>query len=88
MSKHFKKIAIAFIAVLLFALNASAKDSGGKASRKIDIDLTRMSSTMVYAQVNQMVTEPVKITIIGDFEMAEDGEDAYPVIRNAKLSNE
>ncbi len=121
MSKHFKKTAIAFIAVLLFALNASAKDPGGKASRKIDIDLTRMSSTMVYAQVNQMVTEPVKfigkrirmkgvfssyydqetkkryygcvieggkITIIGDFEMAEDGEDAYPVIRNAKLSNE
>ena len=136
------------IAVLLLALNASAKDSGGNAPKKIDIDLTRMSGTMVYAQVYQMVTHPSKyvgkrikmkgvfssyyddvvkkrfygcviadalaccsqglafelaksrkypeefpdegetITIIGDFEMAEDGEDAYPVIRNAKLSNE
>lgn len=133
MSKYFKKTAIVFIAVLLLALNASAKDSGGNTSKKIDIDLTRMSSTMVYAQVYKMVTEPVKfigkrirmkgvfssyydyetkkrfygcviadalaccsqglafepakdrkfpddgekITIIGDFEMAEDGDDAY-----------
>lgn len=148
MSKYFKKTAIVFIAVLLLALNASAKDSGGNTSKKIDIDLTRMSSTMVYAQVYKMVTEPVKfigkrirmkgvfssyydqeakkrfygcviadalaccsqglafelakerkfpdefpddgekITIIGDFEMAEDGDDAYPIIRNAKMSNE
>ena len=29
MSKHFKKIAIAFIAVLLFALNASAREDLG-----------------------------------------------------------
>lgn len=148
MSNHFKKTAIAFIAVLLLALNASAKDPGRNTAKKIDIDLTRMSSTMVYAQVYKMVTEPVKfigkrirmkgvfssyydqetkkqfygcviadalaccsqglafelakerkfpdefpddgekITIIGDFEMAEDGDDAYPIIRNAKLSNE
>ena len=60
MSKHFTKTAIAFIAVLLFALNASAKDPGRNTSKKIDIDLTRMSSTMVYAQVYKMVTEPVK----------------------------
>ena len=118
---HFRKLTIAFIAVLLFALNASAKDSGGNASKKIDIDLTRMSSTMVYAYVFKMVNEPTKfigkrirmkgvfssyydqetqkryygcvieggkITIIGDFEMAEEGNDAYPVIRNAKMSNE
>ena len=148
MSKHFKKIAIAFIAVFLFALNASAKDPGGNTSQKIDIDLARMSGTMVYAQVYKMETEPVKfigkrirmkgvfssyydqetkkrfygcviadalaccsqglafelakerkfpdefpdegaeITIIGDFEMEEYGDDAYPIIRNAKMSNE
>ena len=148
MSKHFKKIAIAFIAVFLFALNASAKDPGGNTSQKTDIDLARMSGTMVYAQVYKMETEPVKfigkrirmkgvfssyydqetkkrfygcviadalaccsqglafelakerkfpdefpdegekITIIGDFEMEEDGDDAYPIIRNAKMSNE
>ena len=62
MSKYFKKTAIAFIAVLLFALNASAKDSGGNTSKKIDIDLTRMSSTMVYSIVYQMVTDPQKYT--------------------------
>ena len=145
---HFRKLTIAFIAVLLFALNASAKDSGGNASKKIDIDLTRMSSTMVYAYVFKMVNEPTKfigkrirmkgvfssyydqetkkrffgcviadalaccsqglafepakkrkfpdefpdegtkIEITGDFEMAEDGDDAYPIKRNEKMSNE
>ncbi len=148
MSKHFKKTVIVLIAVLLLALSASAKAPSGNAPKKIDIDLTRMSSTMVYAQVYKMVTDPVKfigkrirmkgvfssyydqetkkrfygcviadalaccsqglafelakerkfpdefpdegekITIIGDFEMAEDGDDAYPIIRNAKMSNE
>ena len=148
MSKHFKKTVIVLIAVLLLALSASAKAPSGNAPKKIDIDLTRMSSTMVYAQVYKMVIDPVKfigkrirmkgvfssyydqetkkrfygcviadalaccsqglafelaksrkypeefpdegtqITIIGDFEMAEEGDDAYPVIRNAKMSNE
>ncbi len=149
MSKHLKKTAITFIAVLLLALNASAKDPGRNTSRKIDIDLTRMSSTMVYAQVNQMVTEPVKfigkrirmkgvfssyydqetkrrfygcviadalaccsqglafepakdrkfpddfpdegtsITITGEFDLIkEEDEGSYPIIRNAKMSNE
>jgi hypothetical protein len=60
LSKHFKKTAIALIAVLLLALNASAKDPSGNAPKKIDIDLTRMSGTMVYAQVYQMVTHPGK----------------------------
>lgn len=88
--------------MLLFALNASAKDSGRNTSKKIDINLARMSGTMVYAQVYKMVTEPAKdrkfpddfpdegaeITIIGDFEMEEYGDDAYPIIRNARMSNE
>ena len=134
--------------MFLFALNASAKDPSGNTFKKIDIDLARMSGTMVYAYVFKMVTEPTnfigkrirmngtlssyydqetkkrfygcviadaldccsqglafelakerkfpdefpdeseKISIIGDFEMAEDGDDAYPIIRNAKMSNE
>lgn len=133
------------LALLLACSVALAKESGAK---KIDINLARMSGTMVYAQVYKMVTEPAKfigkrvkmrgvfssyydeetkkrfygcviadalaccsqglafelakerkfpddfpdegaeITIIGDFEMAEEGDDAYPVIRNAKMSNE
>ncbi len=133
------------LSLLLACSVVYAKDPSPK---KIDINLARMSGTMVYAQVYKMVTEPAKfigkrvkmkgvfssyydeetkkrfygcviadalaccsqglafelakarkfpdefpaegaeITIIGDFEMAEEGEDAYPVIRNAKLSNE
>jgi len=51
----------AIIAVLcLFAL-ASSSLAGEKASaNRIDIDLSRMSATMVYSMVFQMVTEPEK----------------------------
>ena len=37
---------------------------------------------------DEFPAEGAEITIIGDFEMAEEGDDAYPVIRNAKMSNE
>lgn len=133
---------------LLLACTVSFAKEPGAAHKKIDINLARMSSTMVYAQVYKMVTEPAKfigkrikmkgifssyydyetkkrfygcviadalaccsqglafepakdrkfpddfpdegaeITIIGDFEMEEYGDDAYPIIRNAKMSNE
>lgn len=130
--------------LLALAVASPAKDPG-----KIDIYLARMSGTMVYAQVYQMVMNPGKyigkrikmkgvfssyydketkkrfygcviadalaccsqglafelakprkypeefpdegseIIIIGDFDyVAEEDEDAYPLIRNAKLSNE
>ena len=43
------------VAVLLALTFSFAGGTG-----KVDIDLTRMSGTMVYAQVFQMVTEPEK----------------------------
>ena len=133
------------LSVLLACVVLFAKDAD---SQKIDINLARMSGTMVYAQVYKMVTEPVKfigkrvkmkgvfssyydeetkkryygcviadalaccsqglafelakerkfpeefpaegaaIIIVGDFEMEEDGDDAFPVIRNAKILKE
>jgi len=49
------------IALLLaFAVVTTAKDPAQDAPRKVDIDLARMSGTMVYAQVYQMVMEPAK----------------------------
>ena len=141
--------ALAILAIIFaLATSAYAKDPT-EAPKKIDINLTRMSSTMVYAQVNQMVTNPAKyvgkrikmkgvfssyydeqekrrffgcviadalaccsqglafelakprkfpdeypsegeqILIIGDFELETDeGGIKYPIIRNAKMSNE
>ena len=133
------------LSVLLACVVLFAKDAD---SQKIDINLARMSGTMVYAQVYKMVTEPVKfigkrvkmkgvfssyydeetkkryygcviadalaccsqglafelakerkfpeefpaegaaIIIVGDFEMEEEGDDAFPVIRNAKILKE
>ena len=133
------------LSVLLACVVSFAKDTD---SQKIDINLARMSGTMVYAQVYKMVTEPVKfigkrvkmkgvfssyydeetkkryygcviadalaccsqglafelaqerkfpeefpaegaaIIIVGDFEMEEEGDDAFPVIRNAKILKE
>ena len=52
MFRHSKIAAPALLAVFLLAVQAFAKP--------VDIDLTRMSSTMVFAQVYNMVTEPVK----------------------------
>ena len=46
------------LAVLLAFAALFAKDPGS--TKKYDIDLTRMSGTMVYAQVNQMVMSPKK----------------------------
>ena len=46
------------LAVLLAFTALFAKDPGS--TKKYDIDLTRMSGTMVYAQVNQMVMSPKK----------------------------
>jgi len=140
MSRHSKIAVPTLLAVFLLAVQAFAKP--------VDIDLTRMSSTMVFAQVYNMVTEPVKfigkrvkmkgvfssyydeetkrrffgcviadalaccsqglafelakerkfpdefpaegaaITIDGIFEMEEDGDDAFPIIRNATMSKE
>ena len=47
-----------FFAILIAFASPSFADS--PAPRKIDVDLTQMSGTVVYAMVNQMVTSPVK----------------------------
>ena len=44
--------------LLLFTTATFAKEN----SSNVDIDLTRMSSTMVYSMVYQMVTDPQKYT--------------------------
>ena len=50
------KSIIAFFLLLLFTTSTFAKENSSNA----DIDLTRMSSTMVYSMVYQMVTDPQK----------------------------
>ncbi|MBR4785198.1 MULTISPECIES: hypothetical protein [Fibrobacter] len=52
MYKHIQAKAIAFLAIFALAAQTFA--------RPVDIDLTRMSGTMVYAQVYQMVMHPGK----------------------------
>ena len=54
----FKLGARGMLGGLLLALACFAKDPASP--KKIDIDLTRMSGTMVYAQVNQLVSYPGK----------------------------
>ena len=140
MYKHIQAKAIAFLAIFALAAQTFA--------RPVDIDLTRMSGTMVYAQVYQMVMHPGKyvgkrikmkgvfssyyddatktrffgcviadalaccsqglafelakerkfpdefpkegasITINGEFDLIKEDEGSYPIIRNAKMSNE
>ena len=46
------------LAVLLAFATLFAEDTSGK--KKYDIDLSRMSGTMIYGQVNQMVMYPQK----------------------------
>ena len=145
----FRRLSIAILTVIALSAFAPANEPGTGAPKKIDINLTRMSGTMVYAQVYQMVTDPAKyvgkrikmkgvfssyydeqekrrfygcviadalaccsqglafelekprkfpeefpdegtgITIIGDFELETDeGGIKFPIIRNAKMSNE
>lgn len=54
MFKLFKVV----LAVLLAFAALFAKEPGGK--EKYDIDISRMSGTMVYGQVNQMIMYPSK----------------------------
>ena len=88
------KSIIAFFLLLLFTTSTFAKENSSNA----DIDLTRMSSTMVYSMVYQMVTDPQKyvgkrIKMKGAFssyfdeeanEKVEDGI-GFPIIKDAKM---
>ena len=143
----FRKLLVATFATLFLAVFSQAKDPAGP--KRIDVDLSRMSGTVVYGMVYQMVTYPERfvgkrvrmkgvfstyydneikqrffgcvisdalaccsqglafelskprkfpdefpdegtpITITGDFDLIkEEDEGAYPIIRNAKMSNE
>ena len=68
------------VAVLCIFAFASASDAAEKVSaNNVDLDLTRMSSTMVYSMVFQMVTEPKKfvgkkIKMKGVFSSYQDEE--------------
>ncbi len=68
------------VAVLFLFAFASASDAAEKVSaNNVDLDLTRMSSTMVYSMVFQMVTEPQKfigktIKMKGAFSSYQDEE--------------
>ena len=63
---------------------AKVKQTAKAADGKIDIDLTKMSSTMVYSEVSNIVTAPEKyvgkvIKMSGPFQISEDdaGEKIY-----------
>ena len=59
MYKVFSRITI--IAILcIFSLSTSSIAAEDVSANHVDLDLTRMSSTMVYSMVFQMVTEPQK----------------------------
>lgn len=68
------------VAVLCIFAFASASDAAEKVSaNRVDIDLTKMNSTMVYSMVFQMVTEPKKfvgktIKMKGAFSSYQDEE--------------
>ena len=52
----FRKLLVATFATLFLAVFSQAKDPAGP--KKIDVDLSRMSGTVVYGMVYQMVTYP------------------------------
>lgn len=71
------KITIAVFCVFMLATSCFATEK--KSTSHVDIDLTRMSSTMVYSMVFKMVTEPTKfvgkrIKMKGVFSSYQDEE--------------
>ena len=63
----------------MFSLSTSSFAAGNASANHVDLDLTRMSSTMVYSMVFQMVTEPKKfvgktIKMKGAFSSYQDEE--------------
>jgi len=56
-----KIISFAIVCVMLFSLTAcSITETAG--TDRVDVDLTALSSTMIYAEVNNMVTNPSEYT--------------------------
>ena len=68
-----------FLFICVFSLSTSSFAAGNASANHVDLDLTRMSSTMVYSMVFQMVTEPKKfvgktIKMKGAFSSYQDEE--------------
>ena len=59
MYKALSRITIIAILCIFSQINANVTTDSSSANR-VDIDLSRMSATMVYSMVYQMVTEPQK----------------------------
>lgn len=79
-----KAVLALFAALLIIALTAcgSDKTANDKDTGKYDVDLTTMSSTMVYSQVNDMIRSPEKylgktVKMSGDFGIYEGDERNY-----------
>lgn len=81
-----KKVLCLIMAVLLCVLLCGCGNSTEKqtdnSSEKIDVDLTTLSSTMVYSEVNNMVTTPSdyigkRVKMQGAFAVYEEGTDVY-----------
>lgn len=92
-----KKLICILLAILMLASlaacggtqNGTGKDKADTSSKaeekrteKIDIDLTSMSSTMIYSEVQNMMTAPddyvgKKVKMAGQFNVAEVGDNRY-----------
>ena len=62
--------------------SSKAEEKKAEKTEKIDIDLTAMSSTMIYSEVQNMMTAPddyigKKVKMAGQFNVAEVGDNRY-----------
>ena len=62
--------------------SSKAEEKKTEKTEKIDIDLTAMSSTMIYSEVQNMMTAPddyvgKKVKMAGQFNVAEVGDNRY-----------
>ena len=63
----------------LSALTGCGKASEPAAENDVDVDLTKLSSTMIYAEVNNMITNPEQyegktVRMRGTFDLVEDAD--------------
>ena len=85
-----KLILILSALVLVAALTACSSktaatgttETAAKAAQNIDVDLTQMSSTMIYSEVQNMMLKPVDyvgktVKMQGAFSVSEIGENRY-----------
>lgn len=90
--KVFYGFLIAAVLCMTSCGNDEAAEPGGQAESTIDVDLTQLSSTMVYSEVYNMMISPddypelgSDITVTGIFETYEEDGYTYCRLKNAKL---